>query len=498
MDRITPTAAGQDSHTAEVRVAGLDGFPVVLTPADLQQLGSLVSSPVLYPGASGWGSAVLLWNGLIAKEPALVVQPASASEVSAIIGFAAGNGLRISTKGGGHNIAGTAVADGGLMLDMSRMSTVEVDPAAMLASVGPGCLLQDVDRATQAHGLATVLGFISEVGVAGLTLGGGLGYLSRRFGWTVDNLENVEIVTADGVVRSANRRENPDLFWGVRGAGANLGVVTRFDLRLHRVGPAVYGGLIAWPFERADEILPAYRALTARAPRELAVWLILLTAPAEPYIPEEWQGRKVCAMAVCFTGDLGKVAEVMAPIRALGDPVVDLLAEQPYTQVQSYLDDSEPKGFHYYWKTEYATELSDGLLSTIRELFAACPIQGAELGILHLAGALNEHPEDDGAVGNRDARYVIGSNGMWEPGDPSAESYRAWIRQSWERQRPYTSGRNYINFQTADEEQHQVRASYGTNYERLVQLKAKYDPGNLFRTNRNIIPTVPAQEPPGS
>ena len=259
------------------------------------------------------------------------------------------------------------------MLDMSRMRDVTVIPDAKLAHVGPGCLLKDVDRATQEHGLATVLGFISEVGVAGLTLGGGLGYLTRRFGWTVDNLEEVEIVTADGEIRTANRDEHADLFWALRGAGANFGVVTRFTFRLHEVGPTVYGGLIAWPFERADEILPAYRTITTEAPRELAVRLNLLRAPAAPFVPEPWHGKRICALAVCYSGDLGNVDEVFAPMRALADPVVDLLPEQPYTQVQSYLDEAEPKGNHYYWKTEYVAELSDGLLSTWRDWPPSAP-----------------------------------------------------------------------------------------------------------------------------
>lgn len=222
MFRSSGETADAGSVNADVEVAGLDGSPVALTPTQLDRLASLVTAPVLRAGAPGWGSAVLLWNGLIAKTPALVVQPTSALEVSAIVRFAAGHGLLLSTKGGGHNIAGTAIADGGLLLDMSRMDTVDVDPDTRLAQVGPGCLLQDVDRATQQHGLATVLGFISEVGVAGLTLGGGLGYLSRRFGWTVDNLENVEIVTADGAIRTASRAENPDLFWAVRERGPIL------------------------------------------------------------------------------------------------------------------------------------------------------------------------------------------------------------------------------------------------------------------------------------
>jgi FAD/FMN-containing dehydrogenase len=443
---------------------------------------------VLRPGDSGWADAVLIWNGMVAGVPALVLQPSSAHDVVAAVDFARDHGVLLSVKGGGHNIAGTAIAEGGLTLDMSHLRRVAVDPRGPLADVGAGALLRDVDRATQHHGLATVLGFISEVGVAGLTLGGGLGYLTRRFGWTVDNLEEVEIVTADGRIRTARRDENADLFWAVRGGGGNLGVVTRFTFRLQEVGPMVYGGLIAWPFERAAEILPAYRAITEGAPRELSVWLILMQAPPEPFVPEEWQRKPICAMTVCYSGDLHDVDKVMAPIRALPDPVIDLLGTQPYSQVQSYLDEGEPKGQHYYWKTEYVADLSDDLLATTRELFAECPIPDAQIGFLHLGGALNDHAWDDGAVGNRDARYALGANGMWHPGEPRAAEFQQWVRSAWERLRPFSTGRTYINFQTADEGADRIRATYGANFDRLQQVKKTYDPHNLFRRNRNVVP----------
>jgi FAD/FMN-containing dehydrogenase len=474
--------------TSVVDVAGVDGGRVSLTPGQLGDLESRVEGPVLCAGDEDWDAAVLTWNGMVAKVPALVVQPTSARDVAAVVRFARDQGLLLSVKGGGHNIAGTSIAAGGMTLDMSRMREIIVDPAAKLARVGPGCRLKDVDQATQRHGLATVLGFVSEVGVAGLTLGGGLGYLTRRFGWTIDNLEEVEIVTADGRVRCASREENPDLFWALRGGGGNFGVVTRFTFRLHEVGPTVYGGLIAWPFERAGEILPAYRTITTGAPRELAVWLLLINAPPEPFVPTEWHGRRICAMAVCYTGDLARTDEVLAPIRELGDPVVDLLAQQPYTEVQSYLDDGEPKGAHYYWKTDFAAELSDEVLEANRELFARCPIPGAELGFLHLAGALNERAEDDGAIGNRDARYMIGANAMWEPDESDAESFREWIRDAWQRLHPFSTGATYINFQTADEDDERIRATYGANFDRLREIKKTYDQDNLFRTNRNIPP----------
>jgi len=468
-------------------IAGLYGN-VEVTSRDLEDLMASFDGQLLRAGEEGWDDAVLMWNGMVPKVPALVLRPASARDVVTGVTFARDRGLLLSIKGGGHNIAGTAIAENGLTLDMSGMRDITVDPVAKLADVGPGCLLQDVDRATQAHGLATVLGFISEVGVAGLTLGGGLGYLTRRFGWAVDNLEEVEVVTADGAIRIANRSENADLFWALRGGGGNFGVVTRFTFRLHEVGPMVFGGMIAWSFERADEILRAYRKVTAESPRELTVWLLLINAPPEPFIPEEWRGKRICAMVICYSGDLARTDEVLAPIRALGDPIVELLGEQPYTQVQSYLDDAEPKGMHYYWKTDFAAELSDELLDLNRDLFAECRIPGIELGFLHLGGALNDRDEDDGAVGNRDARYMIGVNGMWEPDEPEAEEFRRWIRDAWTRLHPLSTGATYINFQTADEGDERVRSTYGSNFDRLVEIKSTYDPDNLFRSNRNIRP----------
>jgi FAD/FMN-containing dehydrogenase len=479
-------------NMSAIDIAGLEGGRVNLTSKQLDELEARLEGPLLRPGDGGWDDAVLIWNGMVAKVPALVLQPTSAHDVAAAVGFARDHRLLLSVKGGGHNIGGTSITERGLALDMTRMRDVTVIPNAKLAHVGPGCLLKDVDRATQKHGLATVLGFISEVGVSGLTLGGGLGYLTRRFGWTVDNLEEVEIVTADGEIRTANRHENADLFWAIRGAGANLGVVTRFTFHLHEVGPTVYGGLIAWPFDRAEEILRTYRRITTEAPRELAVWLNLLRAPAAPFVPEQWHGERICALVVCYSGDLGNVDEVFAPMRALPDPVVDLLQEQPYTQVQSYLDAAEPKGNHYYWKTEYAAELSDRLLSTWRDLAAACPIPEAQLGILHLGGALNEHDGDDGAVGNRDARYACGVIGIWKPDEPEADTFPQWVRDAWKRIRPFSTGGNYINFQTADEDEERIWATYGANFDRLVEVKKKYDPDNVFRSNRNIAPRTRA------
>jgi FAD/FMN-containing dehydrogenase len=477
---------GSTQETTEI--AGLDRALFRLAPAQLADLITRIEGAVLRPGEPGWDDATTLWNGSIAATPALVIQPVSARDVAAVVELAAANRVLLGIKGGGHNIGGTAIAPRGLTLDMSRMRHVSVLPEARLAHVGPGCRLADVDHATQAHGLATVLGFVSEVGVAGLTLGGGFGYLTRRFGWAVDNLAEVEIVTAEGRIRTASRLENPDLFWAIRGGGGNFGVVTRFTFQLHEVGPTIFGGLIAWPFERAADVLEAYRELTTKAPRELATWLILLRAPAATFVPEPWHGRRICAMSVCYSGAPEDAEAVLAPLRTLGDPIVDLLRAQPYVELQSYFDATEPKGHHYYWRTEYVGELADELLDTYRDGFAGLGNPAAQMGILHLGGALNERDAADGAVGNRDVRYVCGVLGVWEPNEPDAAAFRRSVDETWRRLRPFGTGGNYVNFQLSVDGPDRTAEAYGGNYGRLRQIKALYDPANLFRMNRNISP----------
>jgi FAD binding domain/Berberine and berberine like len=484
---VAEAASGRYGWPLHVIEDCADDPPVEQPQACAAALRRALAEPpagFLRPHDDGFAEATRIWNGMITTRPAYAFRPAGTDDVVRAVSFARDHGLAVAVRGGGHNIAGTALAPGGLTIDMSRLREVEVDPAARTVTVQSGCLLQDVDGATQRHGLATPLGFYSEAGVAGLTLGGGIGYLTRRFGWAADNLLEVEIVNADGRVRTASRDEHADLFWALRGAGARLGVVTRFTFALHEVGPTVVGGLIGWPFERAAEIHDAYRAFTSAAPRELAVWLIQLRAPAAPFVPLEWHGERICAMAVCYTGDLARSDEALAPIRALGEPVFDLVGEKPYTEVQALLDGTEPKGEHYYWKTEYLAELSDGLLETVRELAADCPIPLAQIGVLHPGGALNEHDPDDGAVGNRDARYVVGLLGAWAPDEPQADAYRDWIRAGWERVRPFGTGGNYVNFQTADEGEDRIRASYGANYDRVMAVKRAYDRDDVFRWTR--------------
>ena len=473
--------------TDTIDIAGLDGGPVSLATKQLDELESRVQGRLLRPGDQGWNEAVAIWNGLAARLPALVLQPISAHDVAAAVGYARDHGLLIGIKGGGHNIAGTAIAEGGLTLDLSGMREVTVDPDANVVHVGPGCLLGEVDQATQAHGLATVLGFVSETGVAGLTLGGGFGYLARRFGWTVDNLAEVEVVGADGRIRTANRDQHPELFWALRGGGGNFGVVTRFSFRLHRVGPTITGGPIWWSAERAADVLAAYRELTEQAPRELTAAAIVRLAPPAPFLPQQWHGKPIAGIQVCHSG--ANPEADLAAVRALGNPIVDLITPKPYVALQSMLNALEPKWLHRYWKAEFLPGLSSEFLDAFRSSALRVTSPLSQSIIFHVAGALNDHEDDDGAVGNRDAHYIGGFAATWPPGAP-ADPHVAWARDGWERIRPFSTGGNYVNFQLADDDTARTTAAYGTNYQRLQRAKATYDPDNLFRVNRNIPPAA--------
>lgn len=463
----------------------LHGSPVTVGVEELGALRRLMKGRVLLPGGDGFDEATRTWNGMVAATPAVVAQPASAEDAAGVIRFARDRDLLVSVRGGGHNIAGTSVASGAVTIDMGLMRTVSVDPTRKLAHVGPGCVLGDVDTATQAHGLATVLGFVSETGVAGLTLGGGWGYLTRRFGWTVDNLEEVEIVTADGEALTASRDANAELFWALRGGGGNFGVVTRFVYRLHEVGPHVTAGLVAWSAERAEEVLAAYKRITAAAPLELTLATVLRLAPPAPFMPEAWHGKPIVAVIACYSGD--DPDGVLAPLRDLPQKIVDTLSTMPYMSLQSMLNANEPSGAHRYWKTEFLSELDDGFLQAFREAGLQLTSPMSQSVLFHLGGALNERPQDDGAVGNRDARFISGFSGTWPPTAP-AEPQVAWVRSSWERIRPFSTGGNYVNFQLRDDDEQRLEAAYGENYARLRRVKASYDPDNFFRVNRNIAP----------
>ena len=453
----------------------------------VNELKSRVRGPLLRPGEPGYDEARSVWNAMIDRRPVLIVRSLGTADVVACVAAAREYGLQLSIKGGGHNIAGLAVCDGGLMLDLSLMRGVWVDPGQGVARAQAGCLLGDVDRETQLHGLAAVLGFVSNTGCAGLTLGGGFGYLTRRFGWTSDNVASIDLVTADGRVRRASEQENPDLFWGLRGGGGNFGVATSFEYTLHPIGPDVIGGAIAWRGEDADKVLEMYRSLTAQAPRELTCVAGLRLAPPAPWLAKEVHGKPIVALFVCCSGPLEDAEKVVAPIKAFGTPVGDVVQKRTYVSQQSLLDATQPKGRRYYWKSEYLSALDPEFLHLAVEHARRIVSPHSGILIFPLDGALERFADDHSAVGNRSATAVVNIAGAWEHAADDGENIE-WARAAWRDLRRFSTGGTYVNFLTEDEGHERTRAAYGSNYARLVEVKARWDSSNLFRANKNVAP----------
>lgn len=450
-------------------------------------LRGCVKGPVLLPGDAGYEESRTVWNAMIERRPAAVLRCLGAADVVAGVAFAREHGLLLAIKGGGHNIAGLATADDALMLDLSLMRGVWVDPSQKLARAQRGCVLGDLDRETQLHGLAAVLGFVSLTGIAGLTLGGGFGYLTRRWGWTSDNVTAMELVTADGRVVRASERENADLFWGLRGGGGNFGVVTGIEYRLHPVGPEIVGGLVAWPASEAPRVLEFFREFAATAPPEVTLVALLRPAPPAPWLPSEWHGKLIIGILACHTGDPAQAEQVVAPIKAFGRPIGDVLVRRPYVQMQSLLDATQPKGRRYYWKSEYLASVPSEMFGKMIDHAERIPSPHSGVILFQIDGALNRLDESHSPVGNRDARFVLNLAGSWERPEDDARNVD-WARAAWTDLKSFSTGGNYVNFLTADESPERVQAALGTSLPRLAEIKRAWDPTNLFRTNRNIKP----------
>jgi FAD/FMN-containing dehydrogenase len=464
----------------------MEGHDLDLKQDMLDGLKMRLRGPVFMPGDAAYEESRTVWNAMIDKRPAIVARCLGVADVIACVQFARQNELLLCIKGGGHNIAGLATADGALMLDMSLMRGVWVDPQRKVAHAQAGCLLGDVDRETQVHGLAAVMGFVSLTGITGLTLGGGFGYLTRRWGWTTDNVTGMDVVTSEGRLVRASSDENADLFWGLRGGGGNFGVVTGIDYKLYPVGPEVVGGVVAWPVSEAPQVLELYQALTAKAPPELTLVLLMRPAPPAPWLPKDVHGKSIVAIVACYSGRPEDGEKVVAPIKAFGKPVGDVLVRRPYTQMQALLDATQPKGRRYYWKSEYLSRVDPALSQ--KAIANAAKIRSPHSAVIlfHIEGALNRI-EDDTPVGNRDARYVLNIAGSWEQaGDDRANM--EWAREAWNDMKSFSTGGNYINFLTEDESPERIAAALGKGLQRLGEVKKKWDPQNVFRTNRNIQP----------
>jgi FAD/FMN-containing dehydrogenase len=465
----------------------LDGREIDLSPEVLNSLKMRLKGPVFVPGEAGYDESRSVWNAMIDRKPALVARCLGVADVIAGFRFAREHNLLISVKGGGHNIAGLATVDGALMLDMSLMRGVWVDPHGKVAHAQAGCLLGDVDRETQVHGLAAVLGFISLTGIAGLTLGGGFGYLTRRWGWTSDTVTGMDVVTADGRLVRASSDENADLFWGLRGGGGNFGIVTGIDYTLYPVGPEVVGGVVAWPASEAPKVLELYRTLAEKAPPELTLVAMMRPAPPAPWLPKEMHGKPIVAMIACHSGRPEEGEKAVAPIKSFGSPIGDMLVRRPYTQLQSLLDGTQPKGRRYYWKSEYLSRIEPALCEKAMVHAAKIPSPYSAVIFFQIGGALNQLKEEHSPAGNRDARYVLNVAGSWErAGDDKANI--EWAREAWGDMKSFSTGGTYINFLTEDEGPERIEAALGKGLKRLAEVKARWDPENVFRSNRNIKP----------
>ena len=457
-----------------------------LQAAKIDALKRSLKGAILLPSDDAYEDARKIWNATIDKRPGMIVRCSTTADVVHVVNFARENGLVLAIRGGGHNIAGNALCDDGIVIDLSRMKAASVDPAKRRVTIEGGATLADLDAATQVHGLATPLGINSTTGVAGLTLGGGFGWLSRKYGMTIDNLESAEVVTAAGEVVRASATEHPDLFWALRGVSGNFGVVTRFEFRLHPVGPDVLSGLIVYPISEAKTVLQRYREFVAKAPDELSVWTVLRLAPPLPFLPEAVHGKGIVALALLYTGDPKQGQPLIEPLRKFGTPAGEHVGAQPYTAWQKAFDPLLTPGARNYWKSHNFTTLPDGLFDAVLASIGKLPSPQCEIFFGALGGATTRPSPDSAAYAHRDARFVMNVHGRWEN---AADDQRciAWARDFFNASAPFASGGVYVNFLTADEG-NRVRAAYGPNYDRLVQVKRKYDPGNLFCVNQNIRP----------
>jgi FAD/FMN-containing dehydrogenase len=452
------------------------------TVPEVEPARSGFSGLLLRPEDSGYEEARRVYNGLIDKRPALIARCRGTADVVAAVAFARESGLEVSIRGAGHNVSGRAVADRGLMIDLSAMKGMHVDLARRITRVQSGVTWAELNRETQLHGLAVTGGVISTTGIAGLTLGGGVGWLMPKYGLALDNLVSAEVVTAGGRVLTASADENGDLFWGLRGGGGNFGVVTSFEYRLHPVGPIVTGGLVAYPFSDAGDVLGFYRDFTADIPDELMVVGGVLHAP-------DGSGMKLAGIVVCHVGTAEQAEADLAPLRAFGSPVMEALGPMPYTAVNSMLDAGYPTGSLNYWKSGFVQELSDGAIETIVDTFASCPSPMTSVLLEHYHGEVATVPVEATAFPHRRTGYNLVAPSVWlDPAETDANV--AWTRETFAALEPYLATARYVNYLDEDDMQEDpVAAAYGPNYERLVQVKDAYDPTNLFRLNLNVQPT---------
>jgi FAD/FMN-containing dehydrogenase len=460
----------------------------VLGEATVQELRESVRGEIFVPADQGYEEAARVWNGVHdGRTPALVVRCSGAADVAAAVGFARSNHLPIAVRGGGHSVAGFSTCDGGIVVDLSRLNTVRVDPTARRATVGGGAVWADVDHETQAHCLGTTGGLVSSTGVGGFTLGGGIGWTMRKFGLACDNLVAADVVTADGRLVHASVTENPDLLWGLRGGGGNFGIVTQFEFALEPLGPMVYAGPIFYAADASRDLLRVFRDWAGDAPDDITALVNLTTAPPLPVIPEEWHGKKVAAFIAASTGPLGEGEELVRPFREVAEPIADLLGPMPYHVIQTLIDPLWGKGIHSYFKATNLARLDDDLVERLAEIHLQSPGPQCEIHVHQMGGAIARVPEGATAFAERSMPFVLNAVTGWhDPDEAAGAAHTEWARTVIAAASDASTGRAYVNF-LGDTDA--GRSSYGDEtYARLVALKNEYDPTNVFRLNQNIEP----------
>jgi FAD/FMN-containing dehydrogenase len=454
------------------------GEQIAVESAALEQLEAGLRGELVHPGQAAYDDVRKVWNGMVDKRPAIIVRCAGVTDVVAAVEFSREHDLLVSVRGGGHNVAGKSVCHGGLMIDLAPMTGIHINPAGQTVRVEGGAKLGDLDSATQAYGLATTAGVVSSTGVAGLTLGGGVGRLARKYGLACDNLLSVELVTADGRILQANATENTDLFWGVRGGGGNLGVVTSFEYQLHPVGPEIFGGVVIHPLARAKEALHFYYNYSREAPDEVSADAIVMTSP---------EGQKILAISACYIGSIDEGERALKPLREFGPPLLDQLGRVPYTALQTSADVFFPDGLNYYWKSHFLKTITPDVIEAAVSHFAMSPSPLSKILFQQYGGAIGRVGKTETAFWHRDAEYDFIPTSIWTDPAQSRDNLE-WARNLWEAVKPSSSG-VYVN-NLGEEGEDEVKKAYGGHYERLAALKSKYDPINFFRLNQNVAPSA--------
>jgi len=440
----------------------------MLDEATVEKFKASLGGELIQPNDDSYDDARKVWNAMIDKRPALIARCSGTADVITAVNFAREHDLLLSVRGGGHNIAGSALCDDGLTIDLSGMKGLHVDLKTRTVRAQPGCNLGDLDRETQVFGLAVPAGIVTDTGIAGLTLGGGFGYLTRRYGYTCDNLLSADVVTADGSFLTASEKENSDLFWGLRGGGGNFGIVTSFEYQAYPVGPQVTAGVVIHPMERAREVVGFFREFSAGASEELCCVLILRLAPPAPFLPKEVHGKPIVAIAVCHSGSLEDGERAVRPLKEFGNPLADIIAPKPFMVHQTLFDVAMAPGRNYYWKSHYLPEFSEAAGNVLMDHAAKITSPHSSILFFQLGGALARFGETDTPAGNRNAAYVLNVSASWE--DPTqTDEQIAWARVCWSDMQQFSTGGVNVNFLTGEEGDERVRAAYGAaNYKRLV------------------------------